>query len=55
MYVESRKIVYLILFANRSNDTVVENKGMATKGERSGGRDWEIGIDIYILLILCLK
>ena len=26
-----------------------------TKGERVDGRNWEIGTDTYILLILCLK
>ena len=28
---------------------------MDTKREREGGMNWEIGIDIYTLLILCVK
>ena len=32
-YVESRKMVQMTLFAKRSRDTVVENKGMDTKRE----------------------
>ena len=28
---------------------------MDTKGERGSGRNWEIGIDIYTLLILRVK
>ena len=28
---------------------------MDTKGERRGGRNWEIGIDIYIVLMLYIK
>ena len=40
----------------RSNrDTDVENKRMDTKGEGGGGMNWEIRIDIYTLLILCIK
>ena len=35
--------------------TEVENKRMDTKGEGGGGMNWEIGIDIYTLLILCIK
>ena len=31
------------------------NKSMDTKGERWGGMNWESGIDIYTLLILCIK
>ena len=28
---------------------------MDTKGESGDGINWEIGIDIYTLLILCIK
>ena len=28
---------------------------MDTKGERGGRMNWEIGTDIYTLLILCIK
>ena len=31
---------------SRNRDTDVENKRMDTKGEREGGMNWEIGIDI---------
>ena len=42
---------------SRNRDTDVENKRMDTKGENGGGggMNWEIGIDIYTLLILCIK
>ena len=40
---------------SRNNDTDIENKCMDTKGEREGGRNWEIEIDTYTLLILCIK
>ena len=40
---------------SRNRDTDVENKCMDTKGEGAGGRTWEIGIDTYTLLILCVK
>ena len=34
----------------------IENKYTDIKGERWGnGRNWEISIDIYTLLILCIK
>ena len=33
----------------------VESKRMDTKVERGGGVNWEIGIDIYTLLIKCKK
>ena len=35
---------------NRNRVTDVENKLMVTRGERVGGINWEIGIDIYRLL-----
>ena len=35
--------------------TDVDNKHMDTKGGRRGGMNWEIGIDINTLLILCVK
>ena len=41
---------------SRNRDTDIENKYMDTKGKRwGGGVNWEIGIDIYTLLILCIK
>ena len=40
---------------NRNRDTDIENKHMDIKGEAGGGMNWETGIDIYRLLILCIK
>ena len=40
---------------SRNRDTDVENKHKNTKGGKWGGMNWEIGIDIYTLLILCIK
>ena len=37
---------------SRNRDTDIENKHMDTKGERGGGMDREIGIDIYTLLCI---
>ena len=45
-------MVSLILL-NRNRDTDIENKRMDTKS--SAGVNWEIGIDIYTLLTLCIK
>ena len=38
---------------SRNRDTDIENKCMDTKEGRRGGTNWEIGIDINILL--CIK
>ena len=32
----------------RNRDTGIENKYVDTKGARTGGMNWEIGIDIYM-------
>ena len=41
---------------SRNRDTDVENRHMDTKEEKGeGGMNWEIGTDIYTLLILCIK
>ena len=45
-------MVSLILL-NRNRDTDIENKRMDTKW--ATGVNWEIGIDIYTLLTLCIK
>ena len=37
---------------SRNRDTEVEHKCMDTKGRREGGIDGDIGIDIYMLLLL---
>ena len=40
---------------NNNRDRDVENKHMDTSGGKwGGGMNWEIAVDIYILLILCL-
>ena len=36
-------------------ETDIEIKHMDTKGERGIGTNWEIGVDIDKLLILCVK
>ena len=33
----------------------MEDKYMDIKGERRGGRSWEFGTDVSIVLILCIK
>ena len=40
---------------SRTRDTDRENKCMDTKGGKRGRVNWKIGIDIYTLLILCIK
>ena len=40
---------------SRNKDTDIENNCMDTRGEREGGMNWEIGTDIYMLLILYVK
>ena len=57
--------VFKILIKERSLDdlickaemeTEIENKHMDSQGERvGGGMSWEIVIDIYTLLIPCIK
>ena len=37
---------------DRNRDADVENAHVATVGEEEGGMNWEIGIDIYTLLLL---
>ena len=41
------------LIKSGSGDTDVENKGVIAKGAGDGA--WEIGIDIYVIVILCSK
>ena len=36
-------------------ETDVENKRRYQGGRGGGGMNWEIGINIYTLLILCIK
>ena len=40
---------------SRNGDTDIENKHVGTKGRMGGEMNWENGIDIYTLLILCIK
>ena len=42
----------LLIFANRNRVTDMKNKLIVTMGERKGGINWEIGIDIYTLLYI---
>ena len=44
-----------IFLQSGNRDTDVENKYMNIKGEGRGGMSWEIGFDVYTLLILCIK
>ena len=46
---EPRKIDCLICKAD------IDNKQMDTKGELVGGKNWEVGIDIYTLLTASIK
>ena len=40
---------------SRNRVSVVENKFMVTKGRSGDGMNWEIGIDIYTLLMDLIK
>ena len=40
---------------NRNRDTDAENKCMDSKRVREAGINWEVGIGIYTLLIVCIK
>ena len=52
-----KKLVQTILFTKQK----YRHRGreqmyfMDTEGESGGGRNWEVGIDIYMLLILCIE
>ena len=52
LYMESRNLVEMNLFAKQNRTTVVENKLIVIKGRRGGGMTWEIEIDIYTLLYI---
>ena len=44
------------LICKAEMETEIENKHMDTKGEGvGGGMSWEIVIDVYTLLIPCMK
>ena len=47
---KSRKRYKLSYLQSRNRDTDTENKCIDTKGERWGGMNWAIGIDISTLL-----
>ena len=52
-YVESRKTSYKWTYLqNRKRLTDLENEFMVSRGERTGGRDSEFGMDLYTLLYL---
>ena len=40
---------------SRNGDTDVENKCMDIKGGKGGRMTWETGLDVYTLVILCVK
>ena len=52
MYMESEKIGINNLINKAEIDT--ESQCRDTNGARAGGVNWEIGIDIYALLILSI-
>ena len=45
----------LSYFQSRNRDIDIEVKRMDIKGELEGGKNWEVGIDIYTLLIVSIK
>ena len=51
MYMRSRKGYQRTYLQSRNRDIVIENKRMDTKGGNGSGMKWEIGIDIYKLLM----
>ena len=42
----------MIYLQSRDRDSDIEKKLMDTKGDKGGGMNWEIGIDIYTLLYM---
>ena len=53
LYVESREMAQMNLFAKQKQKHRLENNLIDTKRERADQMNWEIGIDIYTLL--CIK
>ena len=49
---EPRKMGHMNLFAKQKWRQQTEKKCMDTKGGKGGGMNWEIGIDMYILLCM---
>ena len=47
--------MHLTFLQSRNRDTDIENKCRDTKRGKGCGMNWEIGIDMYTLLILCVK
>ena len=45
----------LMILTAKQRDTDIENKTMDTRGNVGGGMNWEIGVDMYTVLILCIK
>ena len=55
IYVKCRKITQMNQFA-KQKETQTERMNVWTlRREREGGMNWEIRVDIYTLLILCIK
>ena len=50
-----KKCIDELTYKAKNRDTDVQDKQMDAKWGRRGGMNWEIGIDIYTLLILCIK
>ena len=48
-YIESKRLIQMNLFTKQNSLTDVENK---TKGEKRGGINCEIGMNIHILLYI---
>ena len=49
MYVEFRKIVQINLVPGRNRDVDIENGHGGHRGERGGGINWEIRLDVNTL------
>ena len=50
-----KQLIQISYLQSRNRDTAIENKCMDIKGEREAGMNWEIGIDRYTLLTLCIN
>ena len=55
VWVKSRKMVQVILFAKQKQRHRQRTMHGCPRGKRGRGMNWEVGTDIYTLLILCVK
>ena len=53
LYVESRKMVEMILMQSRNRNTTQIKNIWILRGKMKSGMNWDIEIGIYILLICC--